>query len=499
MVTVLTITAIIVGSLPMSASAMIFDEAEFNNHNKAYKYDSEIDVLEVYDNVDNETLKKYKNVYCIKFVDVKLDTVSLKNCDFQYLEFERCDLTSAKIEGAENIEYVYINECRLTNLEFLAAAENVQDITLWQCELGSAKGIENMKKLYSVCFSVVGIEDVTPIAKLNNLKYLTLEYTCVSDISPLKNLNLEYLCVDDSMSIESFDSLIGMTSLEIFSARNCQMSYSREFYNFLNKNNVEHYIEENDFVIQERVKRVAKQLAKNNMTDEEKVRAVVQYVVDLMEYDFVALEDDDLLTTYNAEALKYAINGDGVCRNYSALVNALLMEMDVEVVEIRDEGHIWNIVFIEDDYFWIDATWIDDGYTTDVTESIYYCTTTYYFIDHGSLTVPASVYNDEFNTNKEEYKVEETDEEETIVEETDEEETTEEKTEKEYVETTTNVPHKMHTRLDDETEIFFESNNIDLDAEMDNVIIETSIAAIVMAVVFIAVLVKRYTVNNKRA
>jgi hypothetical protein len=202
------------------------------------------------------------------------------------------------------------------------------------------------------------------------------------------------------------------------------------------------------------------------------------------------------LTTYNAEALKYAVKGDGVCRNYSALVNALLMEMDVEVVEIRDEGHIWNVVFIEDDYYWIDATWIDDGYTTDVTESMYYCTTTYYFIDHGSLTVPETVYNNEFNTNKEEYKDEEIVEEKT--EETTEE-TVEEETEEEFVETTTNIPKKMHTRLDDETEIFYESNNIDLDAEMDNVIIEISIAAIVMAVVFIAVLVKRYTVNNKRA
>ena len=508
LVAILAITAIIVGSIPMETSAMIFDDVEFNSSDNAYYYDEDLCVLEVYKNIDNKTLQKYSDAYIVKFVDVKVETVSLKDCSFGYLQFERCDLTSAKVEGATNIESIYISECKMDNLEFLASANNTIDITISDSELGSVDGIENMKKIECAYFYVVGIEDITPMAELQNLRDLTLQYTCVQDISPIKNLNIEYLCVDDSVSIESFDSLIGMKSLEYFSSRNCQMAYSKDFYDFLRKDRVSHDIERKDFQLQERVKEVAKQLTRANMTDEEKVETVVQYVVDLMDYDFAALSDDDLLTLYNEEALKFAVDGEGVCRNYSALVNALLMEMDVEVFEIRNEDHIWNLVVIDDQYYWIDATWIDDEYTTDVTENMYYCTTTYYFIDHNSLTVPSTVYNKSVNIDAEDDYIveEETTEEETTEEETEEKvenETFEETVEEteEYSETTTRVvPEKMHTRLDDdrETTIFSNINNIALSDDMDDTIIGISISAIVMAVIFIAVLVKRYTANSKR-
>ena len=285
LVSVMAITSIVASAVPMSASAMKFDEAEYYTDNNNYEYIEDEDALEVYGNIDNAILREFSGICSVRFVETKVDTISFEGCEFSYIEFSKCDLSSAKIEDAKNITSIYIDECKMSNFDFLESAENVIDLCAWSCELGSADGIENMTNLEYICFSIVGIEDITPFASLKNLERLTLDYTCVRDLSPLKNLELSYLCVDDSMNIESFDDLIGMASLETISTENCEMAYTEEFYDFLNRNDVDHDVTKRDLKIKDRVKEIADQLETENMSDEEKIETVVNYVVDTMDYD----------------------------------------------------------------------------------------------------------------------------------------------------------------------------------------------------------------------
>ena len=154
------------------------------------------------------------------------------------------------------------------------------------------------------------------------------------------------------------------------------------------------------------------------------------------------------------------------------------MLADVEVCEIRNSDHIWNVVFIDNEYYWIDATWIDDGSTTDVNENIYYCDSNYNFIDHEYLTVPASVYNMEYNVNQEKYEVE-YEEEIAIYEE-------------EMVFETTTKPERNKKNITDER------ITISQDSEEMNInVIAISTSTIFLAVAVIIILSKKLAENKK--
>ncbi len=493
LVAILAITAIIMSSIPMEASAMSVYEPTFNE-NCTYDYDKSSDILTIKGYADQKVINKYSDVTYIEINDAKVENISFKGSKASFVQFNQCDLTSAKVALSSNVTDFYICESKVDNLKFISGASSVTYFTLTCSEVGSIEGVQNFKNLESLFISAVGIEDVTPIKYLNNLESLTLDYTCVEDLSPIKNLNISYLDVCDSMNIESLDVIMEMDSIQEIWTRNCEMAYSRELYNYLNENNICHDIPESDLSIKGKVENLADNLMNNSMSDEEKVETVVSYVVDLMEYDFGIYEDEDLSRMYNDDALKFALKGEGVCRNYSALINVLLIEGGVESKEIRNVDHIWNIVFIDDEYFWIDATWIDDECTVDVSDNIYYCNTDYYFVDHDLYTVPASVYNMEYNTNTD------TDYDEIYEENNDEEQIIEETTQvEEIVETTTVRPEMVETRINKEGTFdapTFDVEDTYVNVNMNETIIGISIVAIIMATTSIIVLLRKYVKSN---
>lgn len=491
LVAILAITAIIVGSIPMEASAMSVYEPTINE-NCTYDYDKSSDTLVINGYADQAVIDKYSDASYIEIVDAKVENISFKDSKASCVQFNMCDLTSAKVELSSNVNDFAIYESKVNNLKFVSSTNYVTYLTLSCSEVGSIEGVQNFTNLESLFISAVGIEDITPVKYLNKLEYLTLDYTCVEDLSPIKNLNISCLDVCNSMNIESLDVVMEMDSIERIWTRNCEMAYSRELYDYLNENNIDHDIPKSDLAIKGKVENLADELMNDNMSDEEKVETVVSYVVDLMEYDFGIYENEDLSRMYNDDALEFALKGEGVCRNYSALINVLLIEGGVESKEIRNVDHIWNIVFIDGEYYWIDATWIDDGCTVDINDNIYYCNTDYYFVDHDLYTVPSSVYNMENNTNTD------TDYDEIYEENNDEEQIIEETTQvEEVVETTTVKPQMMETRIGREGTFVkpaFETENTD--TNMNETIISISIATIIMAATSIIVLLKKYAKSN---
>jgi len=69
--------------------------------------------------------------------------------------------------------------------------------------------LENMDKLQELCLTETHVTDLTPLARLKNLRVLALDGTQVSDCSQLFDLtNLEYLDISfTQIDVQSIEDL----------------------------------------------------------------------------------------------------------------------------------------------------------------------------------------------------------------------------------------------------------------------------------------------------
>ncbi|MBR1874334.1 MAG: transglutaminase domain-containing protein [Eubacterium sp.] len=112
--------------------------------------------------------------------------------------------------------------------------------------------------------------------------------------------------------------------------------------------------------VNEKVPGILSELGVDSMTNYEKVKAIHDYVCDLITYD--ADGGDVVSTMYGA-----VFNRRALCNSYSLCMYKLLTEAGVPCKFIggvagtgRDSGgHAWNIVALGDKWYNLDATWDD--------------------------------------------------------------------------------------------------------------------------------------------
>ncbi len=323
------------------------------------------------------------------------EPLELDNGNASKITFINCTLNMSELGDFDKVDCIVIIKSRLLDLTFLSENTDIYNLDIDSCYMASLNGVQYLKKLEYLWIYDVGIESIEPLKNNKNLKELALYNTCVTDLSPLENANIEFLNISNTLSIRDLSPVMTLDELDYFFSDNCEMAYTKEFSNFIKRNRIENDMADDWQEIQESVKETADILFTPYMSDEEKIETTVEYVIDIMDYDYRVEYDDDLSTEYNENALSYAIKGEGVCRNYSALTMVLLQEAGITVYEIKGPNHIWNIIDLGDEFYWLDVTWLDGD--EDFTNSPYYMANEFYFFGHeDAFTMPSSMYRPDY-------------------------------------------------------------------------------------------------------
>ena len=116
-------------------------------------------------------------------------------------------------------------------------------------------------------------------------------------------------------------------------------------------------------VVDAKIEEVMQGLNIDGKSDYQKVKAIYDYVCNNVTYDYANLNDDSYMLKYTAYAA--LVDKTSVCQGYANLIYRMLLEAGIDSrivtgIGITSEGsgpHAWNIVKLDDKYYYLDATW----------------------------------------------------------------------------------------------------------------------------------------------
>lgn len=155
---------------------------------------------------------------------------------------------------------------------------------------------------------------------------------------------------------------------------------------------IEHiYDEEEITAINYIVDAKIKEIIKENMTTEEKIKKIHDYVIDSTKYD--TLKTDNIYDdTYKSNtAYGVLVQGYGICSGYSDTISIFLNKLGIENYKISNDTHIWNLVHINGIWTHLDSTWDDPISDRNINRD------TYFLISYDELT---KLQDDTHNFNK---------------------------------------------------------------------------------------------------
>ncbi len=113
----------------------------------------------------------------------------------------------------------------------------------------------------------------------------------------------------------------------------------------------------------------AKELTKTLASDEEKVDAIYNYIIDNISYDYDKI--NNLSNLYLPNIDETVENGKGICYDYASLFAAMLRSVDIPTKMIKGYApgithyHAWNQVYIKSVEQWVT---IDTSYDAQLKE-----------------------------------------------------------------------------------------------------------------------------------
>ena len=123
---------------------------------------------------------------------------------------------------------------------------------------------------------------------------------------------------------------------------------------------IEHiYSKEEITAINYIVENKIKEIIKEDMTTEEKIKKVHDYVIDSTKYDTLKTDNIHDDTYKSNTAYGVLIQGYGICSGYSDTISIFLNELNIDNYKISNDTHIWNLVYINGIWTHLDATWDD--------------------------------------------------------------------------------------------------------------------------------------------
>ena len=133
-------------------------------------------------------------------------------------------------------------------------------------------------------------------------------------------------------------------------------------------------------LINKRVNEIYASIIKDNMTNEQKIKTIHDYIINNTVYDKTYVNSTNKAGKSNT-AYGPLFNKKALCGGYTDLMELFLEKMNIKSYKIASDNHIWNYVYINNSWKHLDLTW-DDPVTNTGRNILQY---DYYLLDTNTL------------------------------------------------------------------------------------------------------------------
>ena len=339
-----------------------------------------------------------KNVYA---KSINLDDVKEYE-DVNYIEITSLNNIN-KIYTLTSLEEVMIKNITLEDISFLNSLQKLKKVNIYYSKVNIKKLNNKSIKELNIISSYVIDNDFTSINNLN-IEKLDLEGSYIKSISSLSNtMSIKELNLSSVTNLKSLDPIIKLPNLKILDVGGVEELIDDNIFTYIKNNNItgnnyneSNYMYLNGTKYNEKLHEIIDSLNLSNLSDIEKIRAITLYVTDNLIYEDACNTELGCKSEISFNRVAKSLSGYGVCYHYALLTNKLLnlAGFDSYIVTgytTSGLGHAWINLYLDEKWYAIDPTWIDN-YSINLREQLRNTGTCKYFMT--PLVENSSFYKD---------------------------------------------------------------------------------------------------------
>ena len=246
-------------------------------------------------------------------------------------------------------------------------------------------------------------------AGITNKKNLIdfIYYTINSGISHNERyIDKNYLDYDKDINIltqnngEKFKEIISNLNNFVHpynSSNNIKLTYNGRYKIGITVNKA--YTDDEIEILSKIVDKTISEKTNNEMPVKEKIKIIHDYIIDNTEYDKLKYENKNDTTYKSNTAYGVLVEGYGTCNGYADAMAIFLNEMNVINYKISNNEHIWNLVYLDGEWYHLDLTWDDPISDTNINRDTYFLISTKILeeINDGTHNFNKDIYSEVLN------------------------------------------------------------------------------------------------------
>lgn len=118
------------------------------------------------------------------------------------------------------------------------------------------------------------------------------------------------------------------------------------------------YSKEDIELVNAALEEIEEKIFDENLSTKDQIKKIHDYIVDNSKYD--SNRTDNGVIEYKSDiAYGPLIEGYGICGGYSDAMELFLEDLGIKSYKISSDAHVWNAVYLYNDWYHLDLTWDD--------------------------------------------------------------------------------------------------------------------------------------------
>lgn len=198
-------------------------------------------------------------------------------------------------------------------------------------------------------------------------RYINIKYTEY-------NTDIDNLTFNNGEGFKEVISILNNFIHPYNSSNNIKLTYGGNYTLGITVNKA--YTEEEIIAINKIVDKVIEEKITNSTPPKEKIKIIHDYIIDNTEYDKLKYKNTEDTTYRSNTAYGVLIEGYGTCNGYADAMAIFLDKMNIINYKISNDEHIWNLVYLDGQWYHLDLTWDDPISDININRDTYFLITT---------------------------------------------------------------------------------------------------------------------------